>query len=504
VSDALRIKLFALGYSDILGLLGERKILNQHLTYYETRQVLSALTAWHDLPNQNLSQAQQAINHQYRADQRINFFPAAPLLNFDSNTQLIQCLLQEYLSQLPPNMRLVLAARAFVEDPTEFQTLEEVGSKLGVTRERVRQIEKKALNNLRELLFGNGVCHHTGLVARPALREVFAPLLSALDSMTEISFGDLTALISSLLEIDVENLSQIVALLTPLLAGSVSDQLARTSRKNAKLLNVYLPEEIRQFPISNLRMGKETEGLLREGIRTIEDFSNWSTGRRLHGKSAKKAVDALSNLCKGNDLELEDMSLALSRSLDLFVSGYVFRDGLAGTYEGFIPWFQSVVGHTLTWAKVDEVFRFRTSLPAEKRMTMKNLGLKLGCAESSIGRIERYILDHMTEFFVHENLSKFLAHAPPRIFQLIRLLRGIHSEANDDYELFITITSHHLDMRESDVKVAAHLFWAILSGKLPNRYMHLSEKARGSSKLKQNKVPEQGIVVKLKGFRKVY
>lgn len=504
VSDRLRQKLLALGYSDILGLPGERKILNQELTYYETRQVLSALTEWHFLADQNSSEVQQAINHQYKAGQRVNFFPAAPLTNFDSNTQLIQCLFQEYISLLPPNMHRVLTARAFVENPEDFQTLEEVGSNLGVTRERVRQIEKKALNNLRELLFGSGVCRSTGLVARPELHEIFAPLLSELESMAEISFGDLSSLVSSLLEINAESLSEIVTLLTPLLAGSVSDQLARTSRKHAQLLNVNLPEEIRQFPISDLRMGKATEGLLREGIVTIEDFLKSSMEPRVHGKSAKKAVEALSNLCRDDDLELADMSLALSKALDLFVSGYAFRDGLAGTYEGFIPWFQSVVGQTLSWALVDEVFRFRTSMPAEKRMTMKNLGLKLGCVAPSIGRIERYILDHMTEFFVHENLSKFLAHAPPRIFQLIRLLRGIYSEANDDYELFITITSHRLDMRESEVKVAAHLFWAILSGKLPNRYWHLSEKARSSSKPKQNKIPHQDIVVKLKGFRKVY
>ena len=56
------------------------------------------------------------------------------------------------LDEVPPRLRLVLAFRfGFIDDRP--RTLEEVGRELGVTRERVRQLEKQALNMLRE--FGN-------------------------------------------------------------------------------------------------------------------------------------------------------------------------------------------------------------------------------------------------------------------------------------------------------------------------------------------------------------
>jgi RNA polymerase primary sigma factor len=56
------------------------------------------------------------------------------------------------LDEIPPRLRLVLAFRfGFIDDRP--RTLEEVGRELGVTRERVRQLEKQALNMLRE--FGN-------------------------------------------------------------------------------------------------------------------------------------------------------------------------------------------------------------------------------------------------------------------------------------------------------------------------------------------------------------
>lgn len=52
------------------------------------------------------------------------------------------------LEDLPPRLRMVLALRfGFVDDRP--RTLEEVGGELGVTRERVRQLEKQALNLLR-------------------------------------------------------------------------------------------------------------------------------------------------------------------------------------------------------------------------------------------------------------------------------------------------------------------------------------------------------------------
>jgi RNA polymerase primary sigma factor len=52
------------------------------------------------------------------------------------------------LNQLKPRMRLVLARRFGLDGQTP-RTLEQVGSELGVTRERVRQLETRALRELR-------------------------------------------------------------------------------------------------------------------------------------------------------------------------------------------------------------------------------------------------------------------------------------------------------------------------------------------------------------------
>ena len=56
--------------------------------------------------------------------------------------------LAKALTHLNPRMRRVLALR-FGLDGEKPQTLEEVGSGLGITRERVRQLESRALRELR-------------------------------------------------------------------------------------------------------------------------------------------------------------------------------------------------------------------------------------------------------------------------------------------------------------------------------------------------------------------
>jgi RNA polymerase primary sigma factor len=56
--------------------------------------------------------------------------------------------LAKALAHLNPRMRLVISRRFGLDGQTP-QTLEQVGSELGITRERVRQLESRALRELR-------------------------------------------------------------------------------------------------------------------------------------------------------------------------------------------------------------------------------------------------------------------------------------------------------------------------------------------------------------------
>jgi RNA polymerase primary sigma factor len=56
--------------------------------------------------------------------------------------------LEQALTRLKPRMRLVVERRFGLHGKPP-RTLEEVGQELGITRERVRQLESRALRELR-------------------------------------------------------------------------------------------------------------------------------------------------------------------------------------------------------------------------------------------------------------------------------------------------------------------------------------------------------------------
>lgn len=77
-----------------------------------------------------------------RANQEMN------LLEHES-TQLRQMAVQAALQALDPREREIVTCRILAESAT---TLDELGQKMGVSRERIRQLEKRALEKLRRAL----------------------------------------------------------------------------------------------------------------------------------------------------------------------------------------------------------------------------------------------------------------------------------------------------------------------------------------------------------------
>jgi len=79
--------------------------------------------------------------------------------NVDPSTRLQESIVQKnlngWLAKLETKQREVVVRR-FGLHGYERSTLEEVGAELGVTRERVRQIQMDALKKLRRIIEGSG------------------------------------------------------------------------------------------------------------------------------------------------------------------------------------------------------------------------------------------------------------------------------------------------------------------------------------------------------------
>lgn len=69
-----------------------------------------------------------------------------------ADKQQVKKLIAEGLGQLEDREREVVACHFGLDDPDSAQTLEQLGERFGVTKERIRQIERRALARLREIL----------------------------------------------------------------------------------------------------------------------------------------------------------------------------------------------------------------------------------------------------------------------------------------------------------------------------------------------------------------
>lgn len=79
--------------------------------------------------------------------------------------------INEVLLTLKPRERKILEMR-FGLDDGESSTLEQVGLKFGVTRERIRQIEAKALQRIRESPLAKKLCDYEGLILKQLEKDV--------------------------------------------------------------------------------------------------------------------------------------------------------------------------------------------------------------------------------------------------------------------------------------------------------------------------------------------
>jgi RNA polymerase sigma factor (sigma-70 family) len=87
------------------------------------------------------------LSFEHLADER----SSSPLETLDRGLRLKAIL--RWLEELKPKERLVITRR-FGIDGEDPRTLEEIGRELGLTRERIRQLEKAALKRLKKIVAG--------------------------------------------------------------------------------------------------------------------------------------------------------------------------------------------------------------------------------------------------------------------------------------------------------------------------------------------------------------
>jgi RNA polymerase sigma factor (sigma-70 family) len=138
-------------------------------------QDLRTIAAWHvavGLPTSSLlgdSLPSGTPSEIVKARQRLTEVCAGDLLDEVSVGQDAAALLQQSITTLDERTQEVLVRRFFADHPA---TLDELGKSLGLTRERIRQIESKARARMTEALEANGPLELVAAAAREVIGTV--------------------------------------------------------------------------------------------------------------------------------------------------------------------------------------------------------------------------------------------------------------------------------------------------------------------------------------------
>jgi len=122
------------------------------------RAVMDGIRQLVNMPQDELMARAKELGAPFELAGEVRRIEKLPVVNFAAGgvatpadaalRQLLKVQIAEVLSSLTPRERRVLQLRFGIEDGRS-RTLEEVGKEFGVTRERIRQIEAKAIRKLR-------------------------------------------------------------------------------------------------------------------------------------------------------------------------------------------------------------------------------------------------------------------------------------------------------------------------------------------------------------------
>jgi RNA polymerase sigma factor (sigma-70 family) len=133
---------------------------------YSRGTKLSTYASWAIMKNCARSIAKEKHRRRrYRTGQRDWFFEAAADPRSDEQTSLALaneardcvCRLLELLNFLDPREQQIIRLRTGLDSNAKRVTLEKIGKRLGITKERVRQLQSRAIRKLRNLAAANNV-----------------------------------------------------------------------------------------------------------------------------------------------------------------------------------------------------------------------------------------------------------------------------------------------------------------------------------------------------------
>lgn len=415
--------------------------------------------------------------------------------------QSIENFIRQYTSTLPRASDRVIFKKRIACKARSIPTLEEVGKELNVTRERIRQLEKKIIVDLVRVIFGGYFLH-----GKYRIDQYFASgwknASKSFQDLDEISFPDFINKILTSWDVCFSDIQDHFNFISVVFTGKVKSYL--TSQNRTYLAAIY-PLKIKcksilNVKISTLRMRKATKVFMEEGLVTIGDFLESTTPVKT-GYS-NELVNCLEELKLNRDGLIHwDAYIGLKNFEIIGKDEYECHSDFLGELDGIIT---RVLELMDLWTHSVDVFRYRTSKHPENRPTLMDAADKIlgkPAHGPMISRIQSHFLEKLRLIFLDKDYSFANFWISEGVTKSISSAREIYSLANNDFDQFEYLIRMRWGIKPEPDDIS--VLWTLIDGYTPDRYFHLqsSEVKKRRKSTRKKELPE---MVKLAGFRDVF
>ena len=384
-------------------------------------------------------------------------------------------------------------------------TLEDLGQEVGVTRERIRQVERKLIRTLVKAIFGSHFVRGIGQVDRKFSGK-WKTVAAHFDGFDEISYFDFTTLLLTTWNISEEDLKTYFNFVSVVFTGKVKSHLVSVNKRALSLAPLRekfkATNDTNDTKISELRLGKSTKYFGDRGIFTIGEFLN--TGANLsdsqHRKKLLQALDVAALNTEGN--------IDWDRFIECNKLEIIGRPQY-GTAQVFLEELPEIILEMIDrlnlWTHSKEIFIFRTSKHHEQRPTLMEAA-KVILGKSTFGpvisRIQTHFLDKIRIVVLDKNYSEANFWLADGVINYFEKSNQLYELASGDFDKFVYLIRLRWGISDLNLNNISVL-WTVIDGYTPNRYFHLTSDQVRKRKAQVKPLTTSGKI-KLAGFRDVY
>jgi hypothetical protein len=404
------------------------------------------------------------------------------------------------------NQQRIFIAR-IVCTTTEIPTLEEIGQELGITRERVRQIEHSLVTRLVKVIFG-GFAARDGFKTDVNFAAMWRSIAYKFDGLDEVTITAFTEAIVTTWNISSGDFEKYFNFVSVIFTGKVKSHLVTESGTNSSFVFEFVGKfkHASDHKISHFRLGeRRRKYLAKMDVYTLADLLELL----YYPNKVSPGIQAILE-----DMMLVPLDINGSVNWAEFISMKGFRPIERKRLDSpqiFLSELYNIMSDALRKINVpirsQKVFELRTSKHPSNRYTLKMVAEELLGNEKFqpyISRDQKVFLLKLHEIFVEKDYSQAYFSLSDELIGYFEDAKEIYKMSDNKYDTFGYLIARRFGLNHIDIDIdSISLLWTILAGYTPHRYFHLT---LGEREKRRNRVHSKVLpsMIRLSGFRDIF